>query len=130
FSIAAALAGRLNGAHAATQPNATSVETRELLFTDRRDGAVLVTEPDGSTVAVVAPGTGGFLRGVVRGLAQERMRQDAGADTPFQLTRWGDGRISLTDPVTGRNVYLDAFGPSNVAAFAALLERPAPNPHS
>ena len=70
---------------------------------------------------MVAPGTNGFLRGVLRGLAQERLRQDAGAATPFVLTRWSDGRLSLTDPVTGRSVYLEAFGPSNVALFAALL---------
>jgi len=34
----------------------------------------VVTAADGQLVSVVAPGTNGFLRGVVRGLAQERLR--------------------------------------------------------
>jgi putative photosynthetic complex assembly protein len=121
FSMGAALVGRLGGMNATPPPPAAQVQTRNLLFADRADGAVVVTEPNGTTVAVVAPGTGGFLRGVVRGLAQERLRRDADPQTPFELTRWSDGRLSLTDPVTDRYVYLEAFGPSNVAAFAVLL---------
>jgi putative photosynthetic complex assembly protein len=121
FAITAALAGRLTGLGTTAPPRAAAVETRSLVFVDRADGAVVVTEPDGDTVAVVAPGTGGFLRGVLRGLAQERMRRNEGPETAFELTRWNDGRLSLSDPVTDRHVYLDAFGPTNVAAFAALL---------
>jgi putative photosynthetic complex assembly protein len=128
-SITGALAGRLTGVGRTALPQAAAVETRDLLFMDRADGAVVVTEPGGEPVAVVEPGTGGFVRGVLRGLAQERMRRDVGADagTPFELTRWDDGRLSLSDPVTDRHVYLDAFGTTNVAAFAVLLDqRPPP----
>lgn len=121
LAIAGAGLGRLAG-HSTAAPSASAVETRQLRFADRADGAVVITEDDGNLVSVVAPGTNGFLRGVVRGLAQERMRRDVGAETPFQLTRWSDGRLSLTDPVTDRHVYLEAFGPSNVAPFAALLD--------
>lgn len=121
LAIAGAAYGRLGG-HTTAAPPAAAVETRELRFTDRDDGAVVITEEDGALVTVVAPGTNGFLRGVLRGLAQERLRRDAGPETPFQLTRWSDGRLSLTDPVTDRHVYLEAFGPSNVAPFAALLD--------
>lgn len=121
LAIAGAAYGRLGG-HTTAAPSAAAVETRELRFTDRADGAVVITEEDGDLVTVVAPGTNGFLRGVLRGLAQERLRRDEGDETPFQLTRWSDGRLSLTDPVTDRHVYLEAFGPSNVAPFAALLD--------
>jgi putative photosynthetic complex assembly protein len=121
LAIAGAAYGRLGG-HTTAAPAAAAVETRELRFTDRADGAVVITEDDGDLVSVVAPGTNGFLRGVLRGLAQERLRRDVGAETPFKLTRWSDGRLSLTDPVTDRHVYLEAFGPSNVAPFAALLD--------
>lgn len=120
ISIAGAAYGRIGG-HATAAPPAAAVETRQLRFTDRADGAVVVTEEDGDLVTVVAPGTNGFMRGVMRGLAQERLRRNAGPETPFELTRWSDGRLSLTDPVTDRHVYLQAFGPSNVAPFAALL---------
>ncbi len=37
-----------------------------------------------------------------------------GAETPFRLTRWSDGRLSLDDPATDRHVDLEAFGPTNV----------------
>jgi putative photosynthetic complex assembly protein len=130
FAITAALAGRLTGLGTTAPPQATAVETRSLLFADRADGAVVVTEPGGDTVAIVAPGTGGFLRGVLRGLAQERMRRNEGPATAFELTRWNDGRLSLTDPVTDRHIYLDAFGPTNVAAFAALLADGPTRPQS
>lgn len=121
IALAGAAFGRFNG-HSTQAPTAQAVESRQLRFADRADGAVVITEGDGSLVSVVAPGTNGFLRGVLRGLAQERMRRDEGDATPFELTRWSDGRLSLTDPVTDRHVYLEAFGPSNVAPFAALLD--------
>jgi len=127
LALAGAAYGRLSGQSVTAAPSAAVVQSRDLLFTDRADGAVVITEATGGLVQVVAPGTNGFLRGVLRGLAQERLRQDAGAETPFVLTRWSDGRVSLTDPVTDRHVYLEAFGPSNVAPFVALLDSPAPN---
>lgn len=121
LSLAGALFGRLAG-HTSEAPPAAAVESHQLRFADRNDGAVVVTTEDGRVVSVVAPGTNGFLRGVVRGLAQERLRRDTDGATPFELTRWSDGRLSLSDPVTDRHVYLEAFGPSNVAPFAALLD--------
>jgi putative photosynthetic complex assembly protein len=121
IALAGAAFGRL-GTPSTPAPSAEAVATRHLLFADRADGAVVITADDGALVSVVAPGTNGFLRGVLRGLAQERMRRDEGAETPFELTRWSDGRLSLSDPVTDRHVYLEAFGPSNVAPFAALLD--------
>ena len=41
---------------------------------------------------------------------------------PFTLTAWRDGELSLTDTATGRSIELTAFGSTNRAAFAALLE--------
>jgi putative photosynthetic complex assembly protein len=125
FTMAAALFGRLSGATATPLPPAHVIVSSELRFSDRADGAVEVTRVDGRPVTVIAPGTNGFVRGVLRGLAQERLRRHEGADRPFELTRWSDGRLSLTDPLTNRHVYLDAFGPTNVAAFAAILDADA-----
>jgi putative photosynthetic complex assembly protein len=42
-------------------------------------------------------------------------------DTPFRLTDWTDGRLTLEDRSTGRSVELRAFGATNAAAFARLL---------
>jgi putative photosynthetic complex assembly protein len=69
----------------------------------------------------VAPGTNGFLRATLRGLATERKRESQGAEVPFRLTAFADGRLTLLDPVTGRLVDLGAFGRTNEDAFAHLM---------
>lgn len=75
-------------------------------------------------VAVIPPGTNGFLRGSLRGLARERKRQGIGAGPAFRLVRWADGRLTLEDPATRRVIDLAAFGPTNSGAFADLLGAP------
>ena len=75
----------------------------------------------GSMVEVLPPGTNGFARGVMRGMARERHSREIGSEPPFRLTRWSDGRLSLDDPATGRRIELDAFGPTNTAVFAHLM---------
>jgi putative photosynthetic complex assembly protein len=121
-AILAALTARLGDVGVTRLTLSTPIETRELRFIDRADGAVAVL--DGRTGAETdefAPGTNGFVRGALRGLARERKRQDIGAEPPFRLTRWADGRVTLDDPTTGRVVDLVAFGPTNAAAFTRLL---------
>jgi putative photosynthetic complex assembly protein len=103
-------------------PTSTPVEIRELRFADRADGGVDVsTDAPGAPVETIAPGTNGFLRATVRGLANQRKREAEGAELPFRLTAWADGRLTLDDPATGRHIELEAFGPTNAAAFARLL---------
>ncbi len=103
-------------------PQSRPVAERMLRFEDRPDGAVAVI--DASTareIAVFAPGTNGFVRATLRGFARERRRGDEGPDAPFRLTRWADGRVTLGDPVTGRQAELEAFGVDNERPFAQLL---------
>ena len=103
-------------------PPATPILSRELRFEDWPDGAVAIHEArDGSMVDVLPPGTNGFVRGVLRGLARERKRHEVGQQPPFRLTLWDDGRLSLEDQTTGRQIELEAFGPTNLAAFSRLL---------
>ena len=103
-------------------PETSAVETRSLRFEDMRNGSIQVTDArTGKVAASVEPGTNGFIRGTLRGLARERKRRGIGIEPPFMLTRWADGRISLEDPETGRVIELDAFGPTNGEAFAQLL---------
>jgi putative photosynthetic complex assembly protein len=58
---------------------------------------------------------------MMRSLAQERMAHGISAQTPFRLSLWANGRLSLQDPETGRLVDLNAFGPTNAGAFAVLM---------
>lgn len=93
-----------------------------LRFADREDGAVVVTRAaDGAVVAVLESGSGGFVRGVMRGLARERRMHGIEAKPPFLLTQWSDGRLTLRDTATDRLIDLGAFGQTNLGAFAQLL---------
>src|SRR6056297_2920774 len=70
-TILAAAGARLTGMGTVEVPPSAAVETRQLVFEDAADGSVVVRAPAGGEVLhVVQPGTNGFLRGVLRGLAR------------------------------------------------------------
>lgn len=121
-ALLAAVAGRMGAADRGPPPS-VPVAARELRFEDRTDGSIAVLDAGGAPVSVAAPGTNGFMRATLRGLARERKRRDLGAETPFRLTAWADGRLTLDDPATGRRLELVAFGPTNEAVFARLLTK-------
>jgi putative photosynthetic complex assembly protein len=96
--------------------------SEDLRFSDNANGSVSVR--DGQTnalVATLAPGTEGFVRDVMRGLARERRMRGIGPAKPFRLTQWTTGQVYLEDLATGRRIDLQAFGPTNRAAFLRLL---------
>lgn len=98
------------------------IASSQLYFIDRDDGGVgVLTAPDRREVDVLAPGSNNFLRATLRGLVRQRKREDLGAEIPFRLTAWADGRLTLEDPATGRTVDLGAFGETNAAVFGKLL---------
>jgi putative photosynthetic complex assembly protein len=122
LTITGAAVSRLSGV-SDSAPTAAPVMSRDLLFRDRADGAVLVYDArdTAAPIQVIAPETNGFLRGTMRGLARQRLRQDADRDVPFRLTQWADNRLTLEDPTTHRRVDLEAFGKTNGLVFARLL---------
>jgi putative photosynthetic complex assembly protein len=122
LSLTTVTAVRLTGSASSFASMAPAVEVRELHFTDRSDGGIDVTDArSGRVIEVIAPGTNGFLRSTLRGLARERKRQELGPEVPFRLSGRSDGRLTLEDPATGRYVDLEAFGPTNAGVFARLL---------
>ncbi len=122
LTIVLSLAGRYADIGTLRMPASEAVEMRELRFADQADGSVAVhLASDGTMVEVIEPGTNGFMRSVMRGLARERRMHGIGAEPPFVVARRADGRLSLEDSATGRRIELDAFGPTNAGAFARLL---------
>jgi putative photosynthetic complex assembly protein len=99
------------------------VETRLLRFEDRSDGSVAVI--DGETNAIVsiaAPGTNGFLRGMLRGLMRSRKQNDVPLLTPMLLERLDNGTVLLIDDRMHTTLDLDAYGHTNADVFKAFLK--------
>ena len=127
FVLVAVFAVRAAGGSASQADDAAGIATRDLRFADQADGGIAVIDAaNGRQIDVVLPGTSGFLRGTLRGLARDRKRQDIGAEPPFRLIGRADGRLTLVDPATGRRVDLESFGPTNTDAFARYLPKREP----
>lgn len=122
FALGFVAIERWRGAEPERAAAAAAVQTRAIRFEDRPDGSIAVfDEKQATPFEVIAPQTNGFLRGTLRGMARARKLAHEGPEPPFELTRWADGRLSLRDPVTGRDVPLEPFGPTNTAVFKRLL---------
>ena len=122
--IGAATGRYMRESHPAAGIEQTGAPTaaRDLTFFDMADGSVQVRDASGqSVVFVAAPGTNGFIRGVMRGMARDRQLLGYGQGPAFRLAQWPDGRLSLQDLATGKHIDLAAFGATNRAAFAQLL---------
>jgi len=124
FTLIMAGVARHSGYYKRDLPSVAPIESRMLRFEDRRDGAVTVSDSqENHIIAVLPPGTNGFARGVMRGLARFRKLDEIGMSPSFKLTHWSDGRVSIEDPETKRSIELEAFGETNVGVFAKLLDR-------
>lgn len=100
-------------------------QERQLLFADRADGAVVITDAvTGATVKVIGYGEGGFVRATMRRMAKARLAKGMGAQRPFTLILWEDGALSLKDPETGREAEIHGFGPDHSRVFAEMLKEP------
>lgn len=105
---------------------ASEARTEQLLlrFADLGDGGIAVTgDPGGALVRKFSVGEGGFVRVVLRTLAQKRAAVHIGNEAPFRLARLESGQLILEDPATGNSVLLRAFGPGNAAVFEELMEK-------
>jgi len=122
LTFALAISARVFGFGAFAEPQGTALLTRSLTFTDAADGGIYVHDAETNTLATtLAPGTSGFVRGSLRALTRKRRLADIGAQMPFVLTRYDDGRLVLADPATAASVTISSFGPTQMAAFDSLL---------
>jgi putative photosynthetic complex assembly protein len=123
FALVSVTTARLLHWQESVVPVSREVASLRLNFIDGTDGTVEIRDAahGGVLVARLATSANGFLRGVVRGLARMRESNDIGPAAPFVLTRWADGRLTLSDPATGERIPLEAFGSKNSRAFAVLF---------
>lgn len=134
FALLAATVGRFADVGVTALPDvAVSAISRDLQFEDQPDGSLaVIASPAGEVIHIVEPGSGGFVRGVLRGLGRDRKLRGIGPEPAFRLTRWQDGRLSLSDTATGVRIDLEPFGPTNLESFAVMLrsDGPALQPNS
>lgn len=118
------LFGSPAAASAESEATATVTRSRDLQFFDREDGAVIV-KVSGAPDQVIEANSGGFVRGIMRGLTRERTIRGVGQEPVFRLTEWSDGSLTIEDTGTGRSLNLSAYGPTNRLAFETMLDAEA-----
>jgi putative photosynthetic complex assembly protein len=126
LSLIGTTAVRLIRASAPEAPAVTAmavpVASVDLRFTDQTDGSIRITHAaDNSLAGTVHPNEGGFIRGVMRGLARDRISRHIGEEPPFRVALSADGQLTLLDTATGRLIDLESFGQGNRASFFELL---------
>jgi putative photosynthetic complex assembly protein len=115
-------AARLSG-FAGAPAAAPVIASAMVNFADGPDGAVMVRDfKTGRLLETVAARQGGFLRSTMRVMATERAENHIGPQPPFMLAALTGNRLELTDTATGQMLELEAFGPSNEAEFAVILQ--------
>jgi len=100
----------------------TVVATRSIEFLQANNGDVKVK--DASTGKVLGSYTfteNAFMRTVMLGLRKERAIVADGKNQPFNVQQWNDGRVTVSDPVSGRYFEMAAFGRHQVETFANFL---------
>jgi putative photosynthetic complex assembly protein len=95
--------------------------TRSLLFRDVAGGDILITDAETGEHVAQIQGEQGFVRGILRALNRSRKMRGLGPDGTFDLTRFGDGRLVISDRSTGESLDLGAFGPTNIGSFAPFI---------
>ncbi|MEM1190191.1 MAG: photosynthetic complex assembly protein PuhC [Pseudomonadota bacterium] len=122
IALVATLTARLTGYKPQSVAPSPVVETRLLVFTDVSRGVIEISDDDdGELLLRIGPGEEAFLRSVVRGLARQRRAIMDRRDIPFVLERLADGRLVISDAVSGERIQLNAFGAPNLAVFYKLL---------
>ena len=92
-------------------------------FADLDGGTVLATDATtGAELARLKAGEGGFVRVTMRGLALQRARRGISPSESFVLDRLGNGKLVISDPQTGYQLLLDAFGHTNADSFAVIID--------
>ena len=104
------------------EPDAVAAKVIQLRFEDRPDGSIAVINYKNGKQIDVIEGEAGFVRGSLRGLAQERKRRGLDSGPPFELIYRADGRLTLVDTATQRMLDLESFGPINAGTFLKFFD--------
>ncbi len=124
FTFIFVLGARIAGYKMDWVPESVPVAEREIDYKITTDRFVeLFDARSGSLLGVYGPNENAFVRTVMVGLTHDRaLTHPEDKKTPFRITRWHDGRVSVSDPISGRSIELAAFGRNQVETFLKLLQ--------
>jgi len=99
------------------------VASRTVVFRDVPAGGIAVYDQGAAApFQVLDRDKNSFMASALRILTQVRQnRYNVSGDTPFVITQWNDGALTLTDPSNGESLELAAYGKKNADTFAQLL---------
>ncbi|MEM6582062.1 MAG: photosynthetic complex assembly protein PuhC [Pseudomonadota bacterium] len=98
------------------------VSSAALQFEDTPTGAVEVYDAsNGKLLASFEPGSGSFVRGILRSLTRDHQYTELKTPPSFVLAKYSDGALMIVDEKTGQTILLNAFGPTNAQVFDQLL---------
>ncbi|MDA0963009.1 MAG: photosynthetic complex assembly protein PuhC [Proteobacteria bacterium] len=107
-----------------TPPDGAIVKERLIYLSGDTSGAARVLDANGSVIADLPGDQGGFIAGIERVIARERLKRNLPDDGPVLLQLREGNRLSIADPLTGWSAELMGFGLTNTRSFARLLDQP------
>jgi putative photosynthetic complex assembly protein len=122
FGLVLASLGKFTGIGAERVVNGAVVANYPVTMMVEADDAVALRSVEtGQIVVAFDKGHGGFLRSAIRAFGLKRNQMKIAPASPFMVTRWESGRVTLNDPSTGHQVPVDSFGPMVTKMFAPLV---------
>ncbi len=122
-SLLAVSSARMGVAPRQARPPSTAVAAYDFRVSppNAEGFETVLSARDGRAVAPLSGRGDDFLPSLVDKLRQERALKGIHSNAPFRLVRFADSRVSLEDPVTGRELNLESFGSVNEANAARLI---------
>jgi putative photosynthetic complex assembly protein len=108
----------------ATPPQTEVIRERAIHLSGDSSGAARVLDQNGALLADFSPEKGGFISGIERVIARERMKRGLENTAPILLQLRQGNRLSIYDPETDWSAELMGFGATNIRSFARLLDQP------
>lgn len=98
------------------------VAERQVNLIGTREGAVTVTDMDGSVLTYSTEDKNGFIGVIWRVFDRQRYAEGADKTAPVRVVRRENDHIAVIDTATDLTVELIGYGSDNIAAFAKLID--------
>jgi len=121
--IAFAAVFRMSDLHPYSIPKQLDIKAeKEILLKIGEDGETLIIDGDGNVLVSYSKEQENFVSTVTKVLERDRKKVGIFGDSNVFLRLSDNGRLSIFDPQTEREIDLAGFGDGNIQVFFNLLE--------